>query len=170
MVLLRDRGPVRTAGERSGADVGFPLRSAAMRRTLTLLALLAAAAGAGGGGGDEGGGDEDEVRRVARDYLTGLAAGNGRRACGSMTEAAQKAAVETVTAAFPDSPEVTCEQAVEDLSADMDPTRKRALLNPEFREVEVSGDRATVAIKGAEGSAVLARTGDQWRVTRSDVG
>lgn len=139
-----------------------------MRRALALLALAAAAA-AGGCGGDGGSGDEDEIRRVARDYLSGLAAGNGRRACAQMTDSARKAAVDLVTGAFANAPDVTCEQAVEDLSADIAPDRKQALLNPKVREVEIDGDAARVIVEGVTGSTQLTRDGDAWRVARSDV-
>jgi hypothetical protein len=132
---------------------------------IVALALAAAIAGCGG---DDGADDADEVRQVTRDYLTALAAGNGRRACEQLTEQARREAIETVTAAFLDAEDVTCEEAIAELSADIAEDRKRALLNPEISDVEIEGDRAEVRVKSVNGSTTLSRVGDAWRVVRSD--
>lgn len=136
-----------------------------MRRAVTLLAIACAGVAAGCGG-DDGGGDDEQVRDVVRDYLTGLAAGNGDRACAQLTEEARKELVSEVTAAFPDPPELSCEEAVVDLSQDIAPIDKRKFLNPEVTKVSVDGDRATVTVKGLDGPTTLARDGDDWRIAR----
>lgn len=137
-----------------------------MRRAPALLALACLlAAGCGGGGGNE----EEAVRKVLRDYLTGIAAANGERACAQLTETAREEVVETVTAAFPGDGGLSCEEAVAELSADLAPGRKSALLNPVFREVSITGDKAEVAVKGLDGAAELTRVDGEWRVVRGGV-
>jgi hypothetical protein len=142
-----------------------------MRRPLTLLTIAATALAAAGCGGDGGGGGTDaEVRKAVEDYLTALAAGNGRRACDQLTPGAQKEAVEIVTAAFADSGDIDCEQAIEELSRDAGQDTKRTILNPEVSEVEVDGDTATARVKGLSEPARLSRVGDGWKVSRNVTG
>ena len=143
---------------------GFPYAPASMRRVWTLLAIVGAAAAAGCGG-DEGS-DSDRVTKVAEDYLSSFAAGNGVRACAEMTKQAQAAAVSAVTAAFPESAELSCAQAVKELSQDVAPESKRAMLNPEVVKVDVSGDRAQARLKGLGQPLRLERVEDDWKVAR----
>ena len=130
---------------------------------MTVLALAGAAAGGCGGDGS-GGSASDEVKAATKDYLTGLAAGNGQRACGQMTAGAQKEAIEAVTAAYPESPELTCPQAITELSQDVAPDSKRAMLNPAFQAVEVDGGRAEARVKALHQTVRLERAGDDWKV------
>ena len=150
------------------ADGGFPYAQPSMRRPLTLLAIVAAGLAAGCGGGDDGGGDEGDVRKAAEDYLTAVAAGNGERACGQLTPVAQKEAVDTVTAALPDV-DYDCSEAITELSGDLPPDRKRALLNPDISEVTIAGDSAQVRVQGLPAPTTLSRLEGDWKVARSPV-
>ena len=51
-----------------------------------VLVLVVLAAGCGNGGGS----DIEEARDAVRDYVTGIAEGDGDRSCGRMSEAAQE--------------------------------------------------------------------------------
>lgn len=137
-----------------------------MRIAMTALAIACTAA-IGCGGGEGGDSPDEQVRKAARDYLTALAAGNGRRACATLTEEAKEQAVEEVTAAFATAPEMTCAQAVRELSVDLVPADERVLLNPKVGKVSVRGDRATVEVDRLTRPVPMQRVGDVWRVAQS---
>jgi hypothetical protein len=163
--------PGKAADYTRGAGArDLPYAAASMRRLLTILAVAGAAAAAGCGGGDGGGDDEERITRVVDDYLTALASGNGERACAQLTPGAQKEAVETVTAAFPDAGGMSCEDAIAELSADTDQRRKETMLNPKVEDVAVSGDSATARVKGLSGTARLQRVEDAWKLIRNLTG
>ncbi|HEV3000711.1 MAG TPA: hypothetical protein VGW75_08230 [Solirubrobacteraceae bacterium] len=138
-----------------------------MRRALSLLAIGCAGLAAGCGGDADS--DEEEIRRVVRDFATAVAAGNGERACRQLTGTGQRELVEAVTAAFPDPGDVGCEEAVGELSNDMAPERKTALLNPKVRDVEIVSDSAEVRLAGLGRPVRLSREDGNWQVAGSDV-
>ena len=138
---------------------------------MTILALAAMALAAGcGGDGNGGGGPDAQVTKAVEDYVTAVAAGNGRRACDQMTSGAQKEAVEIVTAAFTDSGGIGCEEAIGELSKDAAPESKKAMLNPEISDVEIEGDKATAKVKGLSEPAQLAKVDDAWKLSRALTG
>lgn len=135
---------------------------------MTALAIVCTAA-AGCGGDDGGDSAEEQVRKAVRDYLTALAAGNGQRACATLTEEAKEQAVEEVVGAFANAPEIDCAQAVEELSVDLAPADERVLLNPKVGRVAVRDDRATAQVDRLARPVPLRRVGDRWRVAQSTV-
>jgi hypothetical protein len=140
-----------------------------MRRASTLLAIVCTALAAGCGGKDEPS-DEDAVRKVVGDYASAIGAGNGDRACKQMTEPGRRATVERVTAAFAQPIDIGCQEAVTELSNDLSGRTKRALLNPRVESVEVSGETASVRLRGVGGTTRLSRVDGGWRVVASDLG
>lgn len=140
-----------------------------MRRALTLLGIVGTALAAGCGGGD---GDDDDaaVRRLVGDYATAIGAGNGDRACKTMTAPARRETVERVTAAFAQPIDIGCEEAVTELANDMSPETKRALLNPRVAAVEVGGKTAEVRLRGVRGTTRLEQVDGGWRIAASDLG
>lgn len=141
-----------------------------MRRVLTIAAVACACAGLAACGGDDedkGGSPEAEVRKVVKDYLTALGAGNDQRACGNLSPEGQKALVEEVTAAFATSDDMSCREALRELAADIAQDDKRVLLNPEVGKVSVNGSMATAEVRRLAGPVPLRRVGDRWRVERS---
>ncbi len=148
---------------------GFPYAPAPMRRALTLLAIATTGLAASACGGDDKGGDEDQVRSATKEFVTGLAAGNGRRTCAQMTTAARKEVVDTVTAAYPDPELADCEPAIEALSEDIESERKQAMLNPRFAKVEIVGDSAEVTVKGVTGKTKLSRVDGDWQVAGTEI-
>jgi hypothetical protein len=141
-----------------------------MRRLLTASALACAVLA--GCGGDDEDGPEEQVRKATRDYLTALASGNHERACSTLSAEAQEQAVEEVNAAYPDPVELSCGDAIQELSADIAPESKRTLLNPKVRAVTIRGDRATAEVEKVEPAVPLRQVEETWRVERStfDVG
>jgi hypothetical protein len=135
-----------------------------MRRMLIVM-VLGAAAAAGCGGGDEPDSGE-EARSAARSYIGALTGGDAVKACDQMTAEAQKQAIETVTAAYPDAGDLPCTEAVGDLRADLDKELRRALRKPEIVAVKVDGDRADVTVKGLNRPLRLARVDGEWKVAR----
>ena len=132
-----------------------------------LTALALACTAAAGCGGDDGESAEDQVRKTVRDYLTALAAGTGDRACPALTAEAQAQAVEEVTASFAMAPDLSCKQAIRELSVDLEPADERVLLNPKVRKVSVRGDRATAEVERLAEPVPLRRVDDDWRVAQS---
>ena len=138
-----------------------------MRRALALLAIVCATGA--GCGGDDGPDAEEQVRDVVREYLKALAEGRGERACGYLTEAARRQVVEAVTAVFPESGTVSCEEAIAEIALDTAAERKRVLLNPEIERVSVDGERATANVRDLREPLRLERLGDDWRVDDATV-
>ena len=132
-----------------------------------IAAAAACLAFAGCGGGDDEGGPEDEVRKATRDYLTALGSGNAERACGTLTNEAQEALVDEVSSAFAGaSGELSCGDALQELSADVAPEDKSILLNPKVGKVTIQGEKATAQVERIADPVPLRRVGDDWRVER----
>ena len=122
-----------------------------MRRTLALLVVIGLLAPACGS--DE----EDEVREAVTTYLKAVAEGDGPKACGRLTPAAQRQLVASVFGAR------DCNQAV-DLFAERLPDRvKSRMRDPEIEDVEVDGSRATVRVKDVEQGA-LEKVDGEWKI------
>jgi hypothetical protein len=137
--------------------------------------MIAAAAclAFGACGGDDEPKPEDEVRKVVKDYLTAMASGNAERACGALTNEAQEALVEEVSNAFGGgADELSCGDALQELSADVAPEAKPVLLNPKIGKVTIEGSSATAEVEKVAGTVPLRRVGDDWRVEKSvyDIG
>ena len=77
-----------------------------------VLVLVVLAAGCGNGGSD----DIEQARDTVRDYVTGIAEGDGDRACARMSEAAQEKLADQVAEQAPQSGIDSCEEAVERLA------------------------------------------------------
>src|SRR5687768_13719685 len=91
-----------------------------------LLVLLAA------GCGDDGGSDIERARDAVREYLTGIAEGDGDRACGRMSDEAQEEFADQVAEQEPQSGIESCEEAVERLSGALADEDLASLRDPQI--------------------------------------
>ena len=138
-----------------------------MRRLLTVLAIACAGAAGCGGDDDDRPAPEEQVRKAVRDYATAVGSGNAERACSTLTNEAQEQVVEEVTAAFAEPEELSCTDAVRELSADLAQEDKRILINAKAGKVNLRGDSATAEVERLAEPVALRRVGENWRVDRS---
>jgi hypothetical protein len=127
-------------------------------RTLSLAILATAALGVVGCGGDSGGDDESQVKDVVTSYANAIADRDGDKACGYMTEAAQKQVEAAGKALGADG----CGEVIEKVTEDASDKEKDQLKDIEVTSVKIDGDRAVVQVKAA------GETGDPSNLVKED--
>lgn len=134
--------------------------SSARHRLLTLLAAASLFAAGCGGGGGGGGDDAEAVERVVSGYLAALAAGDGARACGLLTENAQLGVFEFERVhANPDHPGEACAAVASEYDAGAD---RDALRSASVGEVVVDGSDAGAVVEGVPVKLRLVE--GEWRI------
>ena len=126
---------------------------------LAVLALAMPASACGNGGGD----DIDRAGDAVRDYLTGMAEGDGDRSCGRMSDALQERFAARVAEQEPQRGIESCEEAVErvsDLLADEDLARLRA---PQV-DVTLNRDKATASVEDGPSDITVIKVDGEWLV------
>ena len=124
-----------------------------MRRRLPIPLILAALAATGCGASDE-----DKVRDVFRDATAAANDKDAGRFCGLISAEARKQAEAGASK--------TCEESLDAASLD---ALAQATPDPdtiEFGKVTVSGDNATVAVKGESLETKLVKEDGDWKLTR----
>ena len=124
-----------------------------------MLVLVALAAGCGNGGGD----DIEQARQAVRDYLTGIAEGDGDRACGRMSEAAQEQLADRVAEEDPESGIDSCEEAVERLGDQLDDEDLAPLRDPQI-DVTLNRDKATASVGDGPSDVTVIKVRGEWLI------
>jgi hypothetical protein len=110
-----------------------------------------------------GGGDSDDPAEPVRVYFDALADGNGERACGQVTGAAQREMVGYAAEMLPEFRITSCASAIRRLAGVLGPD-ERALLKEASFTVKRNGDQATVTPKGAARPAQVERISGRWLI------
>jgi hypothetical protein len=124
-----------------------------------VLVLVVLAAGCGNSGGD----DIEQARDTVRDYVMGIAEGDGERACGRMSEAAQEQLAARVAEEDPQSGIDTCEEAVERLGAQLDAEDLAPLRDPQI-DVTLNRDKATASVADGPSDVTVIKVGGEWLI------
>ena len=124
-----------------------------------VLVLVVPAAGCGNGGGD----DIEQARDTVRDYVTAIAEGDGDRACGRMSEAAQEQLAGRVAEDAPQSGIDTCEEAVERLGEQLDDEDLAPLRDPEI-DVTLNRDKATASVADGPSDVTVIKVDGEWLI------
>jgi hypothetical protein len=130
-----------------------------MRSALAFaLLVVVCAAGCGSGGG--GGGDIEQAQDAVRDYVTGIADGDGARSCGRMSREAQEQLVDQQEpAAGIDS----CEAAVARLGEQLTDEDRAAWRDPRI-DVTLNRDKAIASVKDGPRDLTVIRVDGKWLV------
>ncbi len=131
---------------------------------LVLASLGAAACGDdndGGGGDQSTSADEGKIKTTVLAYVKATAEGDGKTACGQLTEKASGLA-----AGAQGAKAKTCDGVIAEASKLMkDEYRDRLLaVGPDDVDVEIRGEAATADIDGARATARLVRHEEHWLI------
>ena len=124
-----------------------------------VLVLVAPAAGCGNSGGD----DIEQARDAVRDYITGIAEGDGDRSCGRMSDAAQAKLADRVAQEDPQSGIDTCEEAVERLGQQLDDEDLAPLRDPRI-DVTLNRDKATASVADGPSDVTVIKVDGEWLI------
>ena len=128
-----------------------------------VLVLVVLAAGSGNGGGS----DIEEARDAVRDYVTGIAEGDGDRSCGRMSDAGQEKFADRVAEEEPESGIDSCEEAVERLSELLADDDLAPLRDPQIN-VTLSRDKATASVKDGPSDVTAIKVDGTWLIDIGD--
>jgi hypothetical protein len=124
------------------------------------LALVALTAGCGSGGGR---GDIEHAQDAVRDYVTGIAEGDGHRSCSRMSGEAQEQLADQLAEQEPQRGIDSCEEAVErlgELLADEDP---QPLRDPQI-DVTLNRDKAIASVEDGPSDLTVIKVDGEWLV------
>ena len=124
-----------------------------------VLFLVVFAAGCGNGGGS----DLEQAQDAVRDYLTGIAEGDGDRACGRMSDEAQKQFVDRVAEQEPQSGIESCEEAVVRLGELLADEDLAPLRDPQIN-VTLNRDKATASVKDGPSDLTVVKVDGEWLI------
>jgi hypothetical protein len=131
----------------------MPRRFSSPTLAVSIAALFLAACG--GGDGDDGG--KREIEATIKGYLAAVADGDGRRACGYLTENAQLGIFEFRRVHVgPDHPGQACAAIVE---RNRRPPQTRGV---EISGIEIDGDEAEASVSGTP--VELRKTDGAWKI------
>ena len=132
-----------------------------MRPVVALAVLVVVALAAGCGNGD--GGDIEQARAAVRDYLSGIAEGDGDRTCGRMSDEAQEKFADQVAEQEPQSGIESCEEAVERLSELLDDEELARLRNPQVN-ITLNRDKATASVEDGPSDLTVIKVDGEWLI------
>lgn len=124
-----------------------------------VLVLVALAAGCGSGGGD----DIDQAQDAVRDYIVGIAEGDGDRSCGRMSKEAQKQLTDRVAEEEPQRGIDSCEEAVERLGELLADENPASLRDPQI-DVTLNRDKAIASVKGGPSDVTVIKVDGEWLI------
>jgi hypothetical protein len=124
-----------------------------------VLALLVLAGGCGNGGES----DIDQARDAVRDYVTGIAEGDGDRSCARMSGEAQEQFADQVAEQAPQSGIDSCEEAVERLSDQLADAEAGALRDPQI-DVTLNRDKATASVENGPSDITVIKVDGEWLI------
>jgi len=123
------------------------------------LVLVVLAGGCGSGDGS----DIDQARDAVREYVTGIAAGDGDRSCARMSGEAQEQFADQVAEQAPQSGIDSCEEAVERLSDQLADETEAALRDPQI-DVTLNRDKATASVENGPADVTVIKVGGEWLI------
>ena len=128
---------------------------------VSVLVLLAA------GCGDDGGSDIEQAQDAVRDYVIGIAEGDGDRACGRMSGEGQERFAARVAEEAPQSGIDSCEDAVEHLSGMLADEDLAPLRDPQV-DVTLNRDKATASVEDGPSDITVIKVGGEWLIETDD--
>lgn len=123
-------------------------------------ALVAAAVSACGG---SSGSSQNSPSTAVKSYLTALATGDGARACGVLTTTMQNRALSLARSQGIKAS--SCPALFSQLKGQTTAAQRRTLMNAKVGSVRVSGNTATVTLKGGTQPATLTKSGGKWLIS-----
>ena len=126
-------------------------------RPVATLAVLVLAAGCGGGGGD----DIGQAQEAVRDYLAGIADGDGARACARMSPAERERFAGRVADEDPQRGIDSCEEAVERVREQLAAEDLAPLRDPQI-SVTLNRDKATASVEDGPSDITVIKVGGTW--------
>jgi hypothetical protein len=130
-------------------------------RSVVLCAALAALALPGCGGGN----NKSAAEKTVKDYLGSLADGDGEQACEKLTGDAKRQAVDYVASNVPELNATSCADALAKLSEQLGGDEASALKDAAVDSSTITGDSATVRMKGASSTAELRKVDGTWYIS-----
>ena len=124
-----------------------------------VLVLVVLAGGCGSGNGS----DIEQARQAVRDYITGIAEGDGDRSCAGMSAAAQEELADQVAEQAPQSGIDSCEEAVERLSDQLTDEDEAALRDPQI-DVTLNRDKATASVENGPSDITVIKVDGEWLI------
>ena len=121
--------------------------------------MLTAGCGSGGGGG----GDIEHAQDAVRDYVVGIAEGDGHRACSRMSEEAQEQLADQVAEQEPQRGVDSCEEAVERLSELLADENPESLLDPQI-DVTLNRDKAIASVENGPSDVTVIKVDGEWLI------
>ena len=115
--------------------------------------------------GDDEKTDEEQVREVTETYLVALGEENYSEACEQLAASAKRDLVDYVLAQLPELGTTECESLFKQIIDLTDESELATLREAEVENVNLTGDRATVIVKGASQNAELAKVEGEWKVS-----
>ncbi len=112
-----------------------------------------------------GGNDESAAEMTVKDYLGSLADGNGKAACDKLTGDAKRQAVDYVASNVPELAATSCTEALGGLSDQLGGDELGTLRDADVESSTVTGDTATVRMKGASSTADLRKVDGTWYIS-----
>jgi hypothetical protein len=139
------------------------LGSSVMRSVLAFAVpvLVALAAGCGSGGGS--GSDIEQAQDAVRDYVIGIAEGDGDRSCGRMSNEAQQQLADQVAEQEPRRGIDSCEEAVARLSELLTDENRAPWRDPRI-DVTLTRDKAIASVKDGPTDVTVIKVDDEWLV------
>jgi hypothetical protein len=145
---------VRVSGGRGASG-----RCGASGRWLALggavVALLVA--GCGGSSTPKQSPDVKAASSVVKRYLSALASGDGSTACGLMTSSYRAKVVSGAPS--------KCAKAFSTLADEFSSSEKSTLANATIAAAKITGDTASVTVKGQKGVAELTKQSGRWLIS-----
>ena len=132
------------------------MRSILAFAVLVLVALTA-------GCGSSGGGDIEQAQDAVRDYIVGIAEGDGDRSCGRMSKEAQKQLTDRVAEEEPQRGIDSCEEAVERLGELLADENPASLRDPQI-DVTLNRDKAIASVKGGPSDVTVIKVDGEWLI------
>jgi hypothetical protein len=125
-------------------------------RPVVALAVVVLAAGCGNGGGDI-----ERAQEAVRDYLAGIAAGDGARACGRMSPDEQERFAGRVAEEDPERGIDSCEEAVERVREQLAGEDLAPLRDPQVN-VTLNRDKATASVQDGPSDITVIKVDGEW--------
>ncbi len=120
-------------------------------------------------GGCGGPSDEDEIRAIVRSYLHALSERDYETACTHLSERVKADMAKFAEENLPELESPDCPRLIEHFLARADQEELRESLREAEEkeiEVEIDGDRATIAIEGATNPPRLRKLDGVWRISQ----
>lgn len=138
-------------------DEARPVMRSILAFAMLVLVVLTAGCGSGGGG------DIEQAQDAVRDYVVGIADGDGDRSCGRMSNEAQEQLTDEVAEQEPQRGIDSCEEAVERLGELLADEDRVSLRDPQI-DVTLNRDKAIASVKDGPSDVTVIKVDGEWLI------